>query len=235
MSYGNAGQWDASIASFRQALKLAPDQDFYCIFLAGACVEKAKIASGADERIAWLEEAQKALQRGKELNPLNPDHTAKLGLLYRSWGEMTAESADRKEKLLQAAEYYSQAAKLSPHSLPILTEWGQVYYLLGEYDQAIEKYQRAIQLNGRYIDSYLLLGDTYMAMGDLEQAEKIYQQAVELDKNSFQAHSGLGQVYAQQGKIEAAIAELQTARDLAPASEKSRLEGLIAQLQAQKR
>ncbi len=235
MSYANTGQWDASIASFRQALKLAPDQDFYCIFLAGACGEKAKIVSSMEERIAWLEEAQKALQRGEELNPLNPDHTAKLGLLYLAWGEMTIEPAERKEKLHQAEEYYSRAAKLSPHSLPILTEWGQVYYLLGEYDQAVENYQRAIQLNRRYIKSYLLLGDTYMARGDLEQAEKAYRQASELDKKSFQAHSGLGRVYALQGKIEAAITELQIARDLAPASEKSRLEELIAQLQAQKR
>jgi len=235
MAYANSGQWDASINSFRQALKLAPDQDFYCIFLAGACVEKAKIASSTDERIAWLEEAQKALQRGEKLNPLNPDHTAKLGLLYRAWGEMTAEPAERRGKLLRASDYYSQAAKLSPNSVPILTEWGQVYNLLGEYDQAVEKYQRAIQLNRGYIHSHLLLGDTYMARGDLEPAEKAYQQALELDKNSFPAHSGLGQVYAQQGKIEAAITELQIARDLAPASEKSRLEELIAQLQAQKR
>ncbi len=235
MSYANTGQWNASIAFFRQALKFAPDQDFYCIFLAGACVEKAKIAASAEERTAWLEEAQKALERGKVLNSLNPDHTSKLGLLYRTWGEMATEPAEREEKLRQAAAYYSQAAKLSPHSLPILTEWGQVYHLLEEYDQAVEKYQRAIQLNRRYLKAYLLLGDTYVARGELEQAEKAYRQASELDKKSFQAHSGLGQVYSRQGKIDSAIASLQMARDLAPASEKSRLEELIAQLQAQKR
>lgn len=237
MSYANTGQWNASIASFQQALKIAPHQDFYCIFLAGACVEKAKTAASAGERTAWLEEARMALERGKALNPLNPDHASKLGLLYRVWGEMATEPAERREKLQQAAEYYAQAARLSPHSLPILTEWGQVYHLLGAYDQAIEKYQSALQLNSRYSKAYLLLGDTYMAMGDgdMEQAEKTYQQAVELDKESFQAHSGLGQVYARQGKIEAAIAELQMARDLAPASEKLRLEEFIAQLKAQKR
>lgn len=234
MSYAAGGQWDSSIASFQRALNLAPEQDYYDIFLAGACVEKAKIVSSAGERTAWLEEARKALERGKALNPLNPDHTAKLGLLYCAWGELTAEPAEREEKLRQAAAYYSQAAKLSPHSLLILIEWGQVYHLLGEYDRAIEKYQSALQLNSRYSRAYLLLGDAYMALGDLGQAEQTYQQAVESDKKSFQAHSGLGQVYAQQGKIEAAIAELQTARDLAPASEKSRLEELIAQVKAQK-
>jgi anaphase-promoting complex subunit 8 len=106
---------------------------------------------------------------------------------------------------------------------------------LEEYDQAVEKYQRTIQLNRRYLKAYLLLGDTYVARGELEQAEKAYRQASELDKKSFQAHSGLGQVYSRQGKIDSAIASLQMARDLAPASEKSRLEELIAQLQAQKR
>jgi tetratricopeptide (TPR) repeat protein/O-antigen ligase len=235
MSYASTGQWDSSIASFRRALDLAPNQDFYCIFLAGACVETARTAPNVNERAAWLEEARTALERGKALNPLNPDHTAKLGLFYRTWGEMTTEPAEREEKLRQAAAYYSQAAKLSPYSPPILTEWGQVYHLLGEYDQAIEKYQSALQLNSRYSQAYLLLGDTYVAGGELEQAEKAYRQASELDKKSFQAHSGLGQVYARQGKIEAAITELQIARGLAPASEKSRLDELIAQLQAQRR
>jgi tetratricopeptide (TPR) repeat protein len=183
MSYASTGQWDASIASFQRALKLAPEQDYYGIFLAGACVEKARAAPNVNERTAWLEEARTVLERGKALNPLNPDHTAKLGLLYRTWGEMTTEPAEREEKLRQAAAYYSQAAKLSPHSLPILTEWGQVYHLLGEYEQAIEKYQSALQLNSRYSQAYLLLGDTYVARGELEQAEKAYRQASELDKN----------------------------------------------------
>ncbi|HID87242.1 MAG TPA: tetratricopeptide repeat protein [Anaerolineae bacterium] len=246
MSYANSGQWDASIALFQQALKLAPEQDFYYIFLAGACVERAKIASSAYERAAWLEEGRKALERGKALNPLNPDHSAKLGLLYRVWGEMVAEPAEREEKLRRALEHYGQAARLSPHSPLILTEWGQVHHLLGEVDQAIEKYQRALQLRREYLEAHLFLGDAYVAMGELDQAAKAYRQAIELDAqralqlkrravegapDDYVGHQGLALLYEVLGESDQALSEARRARDLAPASERAELERFLAQLE----
>jgi len=250
MSYADNGQWDSSITSFQRALKLAPDQDFYYIFLAGAYVEKAKAALGPDEKATWLEEGQKALERGKELNPLNPDHTAKLGLLHRAWGEMATEPAERRDKLRQGLEYYGQASTLSPYSPPILTEWGQVYHLLGEYDKAIEKYQRALQLNREYLKAYLLLGDTYIAMGELDKAAKAYKQAVNLDAEGalqlkrraveevpgdYAGHQSLALLYEQLGQKDLALSEATRARNLAPASEKSNLESFMVQLESQEK
>jgi tetratricopeptide (TPR) repeat protein/O-antigen ligase len=250
MSYADNRQWDSTIALFQEALKVAPEQDFYYIFLAGACVEKAKIASSAYEREAWLEEGRKALERGKELNPLNPDHSAKLGLLYRVWGEMAVGPAEREDKLRRALEYYSKAAELSPHSLPILTEWGHIYYLLGEVDQAIETYQRALQLNRGYLEAHTLLADAYVALGEWEEATEVYKQAVRLEgegvlqlkrkaaeeaPDDYVAHQSLALLYEQLGEIALALSEARRAVDLAPASEKSDVEHFIAQLEEQQK
>ena len=250
MSYADSGQWDSSIALFQQAITLAPDQDFYYIFLAGACVEKAKTVSSAYEKAAWLEEGRKALERGKELNPLNPDHSAKLGLLYRVWGELATGPAEREDKLRQALEYYEQAATLSPHSPLILTEWGQVHHLLGEVDKAIEKYQRVLQLRRGHLEAYLPLCDAYVAMGEWDRAAEVYRQAVRVDAErilqlkrkaveeapgDYVAHQSLALLYEQLGERDLALSEATKARDLAPASEKSNLECFIAQLENQQK
>jgi tetratricopeptide (TPR) repeat protein len=249
IAYADTGQWDPSIALFQRARTLAPDEDFYCTFLAGAYVEKAKTVSSADERSVWLEESRKALERGRELNPLNPDHTSKLGLLYRAWGEMAAGPVEREEKLRRALEYYEQAATLSPHSPSIFTEWGQVHYLLREYDEAIEKHQHALQLNRWYFKTYLPLGDAYAAVGEWDHALEFYKRALQYDRegilqskrravtqapNDYVAHQSLALLYDQLGQKELALSEARKARDLAPPGERSNVERLIARLEKQK-
>jgi len=234
LAYANSERWDESIALFQRALKLAPDQDFYYLFLAGACVEKARAVSDVSERSAWLEEARRALERGKEISPLNPDHVSKLGLLYRAWGEMLTDPQERAQKLDQAIEYYRQAEALRPHDPGILNEWGLVHFAQGEYDQAIDKYQRSLSLNPWSIQTYLLLGDACSAGGDLVQAVEAYQRAVEMAPDDFTAHRSLALLYQQMGRVEEAIAEAETASSLAPGHEAAALQELIIHLQAQR-
>jgi len=235
LAYANSGQWDGSIALFQQALKLAPDQDFYYIFLAGASVEKAKAVSDIASRSAWLEQAQWALERGREISPLNPDHVSKLGLLYRAWGEMLTDPPEKAKKFDQALEYYRQAEALRPHDPGILNEWGLVHFAKGEYDQAIDKYQRSLSLNSGAIQTYLLLGDAYGASGNSTQAAKAYEKIIEIAPDDFIGHSSLALLYEQMGRIEEAIAEAETARSLASGNEAAALEEFIIHLQEQRR
>jgi tetratricopeptide (TPR) repeat protein len=234
LAYANGGQWDESIALFQQALKLAPGQDFYYLFLAGAWVEKAKAASDVAERSAWLEQALRALERGREINPLNPDHVSKLGLLYRIWGEMLTEQQEKTEKLNQALEYYHQAEALRPHDPKMLNEWGLVHFAKGEYDQAIDKYQRSLSLSSGSIQTYLLLGDAYQAGGDFAQAVEAYEKMIEIAPDDFVGHRSLALLYEQMGRIEEALAEAGLARNLAPGNEVAALDEFIIHLQAQR-
>ena len=235
LAYANAGQWDESIALFRRALELAPDQDFYNLFLAGACVEKAKTVSDIAQRPAWLEQAQRALERGRKLSPLNPDHVSKLGLLYRAWGEMLTDQQEKAEKFDLALEYYRQAEVLRPHDPNMFNEWGLVHFAQGEYDQAIDKYQRSLSLNSGAIQTYLLLGDAYRASGDLAGAVEVYKRITEIAPDDFVGHRGLALLYEQLGRIEEAIAEAEAARSLAPVNEAIALEEFVIRLKAQGR
>ncbi len=234
LAYANSGQWDGSIALFQQALKLAPDQDFYYLFLAGTWVEKAKAASDITERSAGLEEARRALERGREISPLNPDHVSKLGLLYRAWGEMLTDPQEKAEKFDQALEYYRQAAALRSHDAGMLNEWGLVHFAKGEYDQAIDKYQRSLSVNSGSIQTYLLLGDAYGASGDFTQAVKAYEKIIEIAPNDPIGHSSLALLYEQMGRIEEALAEAEIASSLASGNEAIALEEFIIHLRSQR-
>jgi len=234
LAYANSGWWDESIARFERALKLAPGQDFYCLFLAGAYVEKAKTASDMAQRSALLNQARSVLERGRELSPLNPDPVSKLGLLYRVWGEMLTDLQERTEKLDQALEYYRQAQALRPHDTRILNEWGLVHFVKAEYDQAIDKYRRSLSIDSLSIQTHLLLGDAYRARGDFRQAEEAYRTIVEIAPEDFTGHKVLALLYEQMGRIEEAIAEAETALSLAPGHESAALTELVAHLKAQR-
>jgi len=224
LAYGNAGQWDASIALFRRALRWAPYQDRYYIFLAGACVAKAEATLDKELRFTWFEEAEKALERAREISPLDPDHVVNLGRFHQKRAEMVSDLTERIEGLKKALDYYHQATGMSPNN-------------------------HGRRLEEDMIRVHLLLGNDYMAMGELNQAATAYTEAIELEPqkalqelmnikaslNSYAGHRNLAIFYQQLGRIDDALSEAKKAKDLAPPREKAALESIIMQLQADKR
>ena len=215
-SYFEAGHLDAGIALYQQAIKLAPKEDYYYLFLGSAYLEKAKSVSNPDERSALLEESRKVLETALQLNPLNTDHSANLARLYRTWGEIASDPAQRAEKLEKSLEYYRQATNLSPHNAQLFNEWGLTYYIVGDQEKALEKYQHSLSLDQEYDQTYILLGDLYLKKKDLDRAAETYSKALELNPGLLQAHSTLGYIYSQQGKLQEAAEENLKALGLAP-------------------
>jgi tetratricopeptide (TPR) repeat protein len=238
-SYFGAGQHDASIALYQQAVTLAPNEDYYYLFLGSALLEKAKkspegpavltedisaarMLSFTPQQIAslgredLLTASQSVLIEAQRLNPLNTDHSANLARLNRTWGQLTSDPARRAEKLGKALEYYRQATNLSPQSAQLFNEWGQVHYILGDQEKALEKYQHSLSLDQEYHETYILLGDLYLNMKELDKAADAYSKALELQPTIVQAHSSLGYIYSQQGKLQEAVEENLKVLELAP-------------------
>jgi tetratricopeptide (TPR) repeat protein/O-antigen ligase len=238
-SYFGAGQHDASIALYQQAVNLAPNEDYYYLFLGSALLEKAKKSpegpatlpedisasktlSFTPQQIASLGRedlliaSQSVLIEAQRLNPLNTDHSANLARLNRTWGQFASDQAQKVEKLGKALEYYRQATNLSPQSAQLFNEWGLVYYLLGDEEKALEKYQYSLSLDPEYHETYLLLGDLYLNMEELDRAVDTYSKVLELDPGLVQAHSSLGYIYSQQGKFQEAVEENLKVLELSP-------------------
>jgi tetratricopeptide (TPR) repeat protein len=215
-SYFQAGHLDAGIALYQEAIRLAPKEDHYHLFLGSAYLEKAKDVSNPAERSALLEESRRVLERALQLNPLNTDHSANLARLHRTWGEITSDPTQRAEKLEKSLEYYRQATNLSPHNAQLFNEWGLAYYIIGDQEKALEKYQHSLSLDQEYDQTYLLLGDLYLKKKDLDKSADAYSKALELNPSIVQAHSALSYIYSQQGKLQEAAEENLEVLKLAP-------------------
>jgi cyclophilin family peptidyl-prolyl cis-trans isomerase/tetratricopeptide (TPR) repeat protein len=216
LSSEKAQHWDGAIFFYEQATDMAPDQDFYYLFLGRAYMEKGKGTSG-QEREYWLEQSEKALQKAREIAPLNTDHSANLARLYRSWGGLS-QGQQRTERLVEALDYYADATSLSPNNAQLFNEWGQTYYILGDDDQALETYQDSVSLDSEYFETYLLLGEFYTQQREWDKAVESYQRAVEIKPKRVDGYSALGYVHSQLGNMESALQAYQKAVELRPMS-----------------
>jgi tetratricopeptide (TPR) repeat protein/O-antigen ligase len=233
-------QWDGSLALYEESVRLAPQQDWYYLFMARAILEKIRAVDSDEGRLTMepqsIEEflrltpqqvasldreslfhsAQVVLTRAREINLLNTDHSANLGRLYRIWAENTADAERRQERWQQSISYYQEATTLSPHNAQLFNEWGLVYVIVGQYDQAIAKYEESLALDREFAQTYMLLGDAYTMKGDTEAAAGAYQKALELQPSQVNPRLQLCAFLAQEGKLEQAAEYCEEAARLAP-------------------
>ncbi len=239
LNHDNRRSWDPGISEYMRAIRITPDQDFYYLFLGRALLEKAKMTpSGPEERPFdysieqlldptfqvpgrayrddLLEATRVVLERARELNPLNTDHSANLGRLHRTWGEMSEDPVRRRELLEEALDWYDRATQLSRHNAQLFNEWGVVLYLLGDYEGAIAKYEESLSLDQKFAQTYLLLGDACRAIEDRPCAREAYETAVDLQPKNVPARSALALTYANMGLLEEAVRENRRVIELKP-------------------
>ena len=195
----------AAIERYAQALRYAPDEDYYLLFLGKAYLELAEMTEKPEDQQALLRSGEEALRRARDLNPLNTDHTANLARLYRTWAGVTSDPAARQEKLAQAVEYYVKAIELSPHSAGLYNEWGRSLLDSGRAEEGLAAYQRSLALDDRFAQTYLHLGDYYLSRQELAQAAQHYERAAAIEPRSAQVLSTLGYVYSRLGRYTEAI------------------------------
>jgi len=240
LNWDNAQQWDASMALYEESMRLAPDQDWYHLFMARAILEKSKIAEGQEggtsfepesisdflrltpEEVAALsadglfKSGFAVLTQARDINLLNTDHSANLGRAYRMWAETSADPQEVQQRWEQAVRYYEDATTLSPHNAQLFNEWGLVYFIVGKLEKAIDKYEQSLALDPEYVQTYILLGDAHTMLGDTEQAAVAYKQALRIAPKQMKPHIQLCAFLAQQGELEEAVEHCLAAIDLAP-------------------
>ncbi len=207
--YHQRGQYDAAIATYRKALALEPNEDYYYLFLGKAYLEKIRTVNDPSERERLFEETRQALEHAQHLNPLNPDHAANLARLYQQWAQMEQDPTQRKKLFETALKYHQQATGLAPHAAHLYNEWALTLDQMGRYDQAVEKLQKSLSLDAKFVDTYVFLGEVYRHNQQLDEAITAYQKALELKPDRAEANRGLALVYAYQGKTEQAIEQEQ--------------------------
>jgi cyclophilin family peptidyl-prolyl cis-trans isomerase/tetratricopeptide (TPR) repeat protein len=215
--------WDSAIAIYEHAIDLAPEEDFYYLFLGRAYLEKSTVTQDPQEQLSLMQEAEWLLLRAQDLNPLNTDHTANLARLNTRWSQLAADPGMQVERIDQAEHFYQEAVSLSPQNSIIRNEFaGLLLELKQDCDAAIAAYDEAVRADPYYPVSYFARANAHInCAANLPEAERnqgyqlalaSIEEGLELDPNNVQGWQQLGQLNQQLGNYEAALAAFDEAR-----------------------
>jgi len=218
-------QCDIAIAHLKQALRHAPDEDFYMLALGASFLNKS--AASTDEGSPLLIEsstydsvfnldaertsqlnrrdaltaARVTLERARQVNPLNTDHSANLARLHRRWSDLAGSTDERRLRLDQSSGFYEQATNLSPNNAQLWNEWALVHFVLYEVasqlgdaaaaqaalDEAGNKLDRSLALDQEFADTYYYLASLYTVRNEPEKAQVALEQALRLNPSNPEA------------------------------------------------
>jgi tetratricopeptide (TPR) repeat protein len=236
-------------------MELAPNEDFYYLWLGRALLEKARTASPASTSLLneqsqlegilkmdirqtamlgrqdLLFAARAVLLRARDINPLNTDHSANLARLYRSWADIQADPAQKAKYLDQSSKYYTGATRLSPHNAILWNEWALVELAQGNLDGAQQKLAESLKLDDRFDQTFMLLGQLYTSQQDSSKAIEAFQKAIEVQPKFQDAYLALGETFLKQNDLDSAAKVYQQALVQMPNS--VQVQSLLAYVYAQ--
>ncbi len=248
--FARNGQWPVALSIYQRANELAPNEDYYYLFLGRAYLEQSKSMTAAEERDKFIEQSADDLRVAQSINPLNTDHTANLARLYSLWASYHSDPILRLDKANTSSDYFMKAVALSPNNAKLWGEWALLYMnILHDYDRAYNLLNKALDIDPTYHWTYALFGEYYsMQARDLddpdqvgeafEKAASYYETAYALptpgEPNAKYTYAiALGGIYTNLNRYEDALAMYASAIELAPPNTDIwRIEEVMATLSA---
>ena len=99
-----------------------------------------------------------------------------------------------------------------------------VHFLYGAYlmdvrpEEGIREMKKELAISPSHVGARLRLAEEYIKEQKFDEAQRLAEEAVQLDSNDAQTHMVLGEVLVGRGDLERGLAELESARKLAPDS-----------------
>jgi tetratricopeptide (TPR) repeat protein len=186
------GRYAESIAEWRTALELDPDDERVRVNLGSALDHEGQ-----------LEEAAVHYRKAIEIAPEHAPAYDNLAL------DML-----RQGKLDEAIEAYTKSLAIAPANLAAQGNLGTALYQQGRLEEAIDHCRKALEMDPAYADAHNTLGLIFSRQGRLDDAISHLEAAVARNSNSFQYQNNLGRVLAQKGRFEDAIPHMERAVEL---------------------
>ncbi|MCC7209817.1 MAG: tetratricopeptide repeat protein [Anaerolineae bacterium] len=235
------GDLDASLANYRHAAALAPDD----LNIAYELIRMLIYRSYSDERNA--PDGDEAVRLATALQTAYPDNTRAFGIhcfaLARAGrSEEAAQSCNRAisldpgnsdayaylalanydiGRLDAASEAAQEAVRLNPNSIEGNTAYAFVLTSQQRYDDALEYFVRATQINPRLVFPYFNLGATALGMALRTGDPTMYQLSIDaydtilsMNLRNVKAYTSLCQVYLATGDRNLARDNCLTATEL---------------------
>jgi tetratricopeptide (TPR) repeat protein len=233
--FAQPSTWPVAIRIYERANDLAPNEDYYYLFLGRAYLEYARSLQNPSDRDQLMQQAASDLRKAQSINPLNPDHTANLARLNSLWAASTTDEEKRQRLAKISDEYFSRAVTLKPKDAKLWDEWALLYLnVLGQPDEALRRLKSALEIDPFYDWTYGLLGDytqRYLAEtakphsdnwnSEMKQAADYFTSAIkysDANNNTFKYNYAisLAALQLQLGQIEDAIQTYELALNTLP-------------------
>jgi tetratricopeptide (TPR) repeat protein len=194
--FNQPGRYQVARLLYKRSNSLAPDEDYYYLFLGRNYLEEAKTVSDPTQQAELVKAAEEDLKLAQRINPLNTDHTANLGRLYSWWAAISDDPLIRQQRGEIASNYYTMATTLSPNNSTLWGEWALLYLeIFQQPDEALTRLEHALSLDPRFNWTQGLMGDYYVRVGRsltdtvkrreaFETALQHYRDALALSKSS---------------------------------------------------
>jgi tetratricopeptide (TPR) repeat protein len=171
-----AGQLDAAIGYYQQALRIHPDLAQGHNNLGEALLEEGRIP----QAIAQFEEALR-------LNPRYAEAQANWGNALKLLG-----------KTSEAIDHYQLALQINPGFAQVHNNLGNTLLRIGRLSQAIEHYQQALRIDPDFVEAQFNLGVALEKMGRTAEAIEHYRQALRIQPGFTAASDALSRLASNQ-------------------------------------
>lgn len=205
------GNWQGAVAVYERTSEMAPNEDFYYLWLGRAYLEQSSVNQAAQDDL--LQTAESRLLTAQDLNPLNTDHTANLARLNVRWAQLADSEEERQQRVTAASTYYQDALKLSPNNSIIRNEYaGLTLSLADNCEGAFDIYREGLEVDPLYDQTYFALTEAYISCAQqsdpinityLQEAEQVAQGMLESMASRYrnQAESRLSRLYLQIAQV----------------------------------
>lgn len=100
---------------------------------------------------------------------------------------------------LEAIEFMEDIVGIFPERIPSLLKLGELYLIMGFYDDAIQSFNRVILVEPNHPDALFMKGLTFRDQGDTSRALRFLQAAINADPGITDAYLILGQLHQRLG------------------------------------
>jgi O-antigen ligase len=204
-----APSWDRAANLFKQSTELAPNEDYYALYLGQAYLElgKQRFRDAVNQQTGqqdaqkitvgrnYLNLSEKELLRANRLAPLNPDHYANMARLYSSWADI--EPTRSQELLAKSVKWYEDVtSQHAPRNARLWSEQALTAATLASnrvdpdisntatdpayMNKAVAAAEQSVKLDDRYNFNRLVLGDVYRFAKRLPEAGEQYAKLAEI-------------------------------------------------------
>lgn len=172
------GDDNEAIKTFREALKLEPDNIDACFNLGSLYCYR----NNHDLAISTLRQGLKKHRKSVKL-------LYALGWAYKLKGETAG-----------AIECLQNVVSIDSDYVNAYNRMGDIYFERGEFDNAVEQYRHAIRIAPGLSEAYRLIGRTYAEQRLYPKAIHYYQKAVGIDGSDAETYCAIAELYGRQGQ-----------------------------------